>query len=581
MKKILNISLISLFTVLSIGSGVEVKAKTKYSDETLIGADFSSGNFSFQLSKKFKEAPDTIEAWVRLGELSIGESGGVIFGNYEYYNYNGVKVEVDSNRNISLNWNGGQIIITFEDYELAIDEWTHISVVRDEENYSFLLYVNGKLVQKISTYTGIDAVSNYAYIVGGDWSNWKVTKNTFQGEIGQVTVYNRKLNSKEIYSDYLFSETINSTNRKGLLFNGELTFNCQSIIDTSGYENNAYLRSNDYFYEGNLYDAEDYTLAVIPDPQIMTHWRQQSLPSINKYITSYNRKNPNKVAMTICVGDNADGYNKDFPDLTLDWQFAGIKKVYSELHNAGIRWMTTPGNHDYDDDCAAKRDLSYYNKYFSYDEISQYEYFEEAYQENQTQNAAYKFEVSGVKYLAISIEFGADDNVLKWANEIVAKYPDRRVIVVTHAYIGADGEIIDKDNINSPTKYAWNSHIEVNSPTDIYEKFISQHENIFMVFSGHVPTDDIFIKTSEGKHGNKIMQFLIDAQGALGGGAESLLSMITFNEKEQTIGVNYVNTMTDKLYNVQNQFTYSFKGHTKLLSDIYYDQDGNLRSDYQ
>ena len=581
MKKVLNLCLIALFSILTLGSGTEVNIKTKYSDETIIGADFSSGNFSYQLSKKIKESPNTIEAWVRLGDLAKNEMGGVIFSNYEKYNYSSVKLEIDSNRNVSFTWNGGQIVVIFEEYVLPCDQWTHIGVVRDEDNYSFSLYANGKLVQKVNTYTGMDAISNYSYIIGGDWSNWQVVKHPFQGEIGQVSVYNRALSSKDVYRDYLFSETISSTNREGLLFNGELSFMCEEVIDTSKNNNDAKLRSNDYFYEGNLYEADDYSIAVIPDPQIMTHWRQQSLPSINNYLINYNNQNANKLAMTICVGDNADGYNADFPEYTLDYQFSAMKKVYSELYEQGIKWVTTPGNHDYDDNATKTRDLSYYNKYFSYDEISNYDYFLESYKEDQTQNAAYTFEAGGVPYLVISIEFGSDDLVLNWANELVENNPDKRVIVFTHAYIGGDGEIIDNNNPNSATKYGFANYVDTNSPIEVFEKFISQHENIFMVLSGHVPSDDILLKVSEGKKGNKIMQFLIDAQGALGGGAESLVSMMTFDEKNQTVSINYVNTMTNKLYNTQNQFTYSFKGHTKVLSNIYYDQNGNLKADYQ
>ena len=37
-------------------------------------------------------------------------------------------------------------------------------------------------------------------------------------------------------------------------------------------------------------------------------------------------------------------------------------------------------------------------------------------------------------------------------------------------------------------------------------------------------------------------------------------------------------SITNKLYNVQNQFTYSFKGHTNILSSVYYDENGNLKT---
>ena len=219
MKKILCLVLVALFAFLSITTLVHSHVKTKYSDRTFIGADFTSGDFAYQLSKKFEQDPNTIEAWVRLGKLAKDEPGGIIFSNYEYYNYQAIKLEIDSNRYVSFTWNGGQVVITFEEYELLVDEWTHISVVRHEKNYTFALYINGKLVQTVETYPGTSALSNYKFIVGGDWSNWKSVKKPFQGEIAQVTAYSSALNSKEIYNDYLFSDEISGSNRKNLLFN--------------------------------------------------------------------------------------------------------------------------------------------------------------------------------------------------------------------------------------------------------------------------------------------------------------------------------------------------------------------------
>ena len=166
MKKIICFILIALFTLLSITTIVYSMKPTKYNEKTFIGADFSNGDFSYQLSKKFEEDPNTIEAWVRLGKLAKNEPGGVIFSNYEYDNYHAIKLEIDTNRCVSFTWNGGQVVITFDNYILALDEWTHISVVRDEKNYAFSLYVNGKLLQTIQTYTGTSALSNYKFIVG-------------------------------------------------------------------------------------------------------------------------------------------------------------------------------------------------------------------------------------------------------------------------------------------------------------------------------------------------------------------------------------------------------------------------------
>jgi hypothetical protein len=77
------------------------------------------------------------------------------------------------------------------------------------------------------------------------------------------------------------------------------------------------------------------------------------------------------------------------------------------------------------------------------------------------------------------------------------------------------------------------------------------------------------------------MSFLIDAQGVLMTGGESLVSFMNFDELNQRISVNFVTTTSNRLYNIQNQFTYSFKGHTDILSSNYYDAEGNLLEAYK
>ena len=56
--------------------------------------------------------------------------------------------------------------------------------------------------------------------------------------------------------------------------------------------------------------------------------------------------------------------------------------------------------------------------------------------------------------------------------------------------------------------------------------------------------------------------------------------MRAFDELNQEININYVSTITEELYNIQNQFTYSFKGNTKILSSLYYDENGELKDEY-
>ena len=70
--------------------------------------------------------------------------------------------------------------------------------------------------------------------------------------------------------------------------------------DTSLYCNDARLGSNDYYYEDELYPVCDYTLAVIPDMQMITNHYQKALPALFDYLLA--EKETRKIAAAITVG---------------------------------------------------------------------------------------------------------------------------------------------------------------------------------------------------------------------------------------------------------------------------------------
>ena len=575
MKKPFLLFLLPL-TLVCLPSNKAVIAETEEEvmDENFIGADFSNGFFSYVLKDKFYESPNTIEAWVRMGPLGKGEPGGVIFGNYEYYNLNPIRLEITNERKIAFQWNKNQIKLTFDSFTLPIEKWTHISVVRDQGQGKLNLYINGALKEQKNV-NSTNSVSDFRFIVGGDWTNWHEYKKPFKGEIGSVAAYSLVRSASEIKKDYQRKDEISAETRSGLLFSADFSFKCKEGIDKSSHRNNAILRSNDYFYKDSLYAPKDYSMFVIPDPQIMTHWRQENLDTINRYIIR--KKDLYNVQMTMCVGDNADG------SLQWDFELPAIREVFAKLQESGMRWATTAGNHDYDDNCSRTRGLTNYNRYFKAEDISKLDYFGGFFKEDESQDAYYTFETEGVKYLVLALEFGTTNAVLEWADSILGqeRFADHRVIMFTHAYVGGDGERLAGNKPHRATSYGFSLFEDVVDADDIYNKLIKKHKNVFMCFSGHVPFDDIVVRRDVGDHGNIITSMLIDSQGMLANGCASLLSLLTFDELNQMVYVNYADsTREGLLFNIQNQFLYSFEGHTDILSSKYYNKDGTLKEGF-
>ncbi len=148
-------------------------------------------------------------------------------------------------------------------------------------------------------------------------------------------------------------------------------------------------------------------------------------------------------------------------------------------------------------------------------------------------NSYWYFEEGELEFLIVSLEFKPRDEVLDWANRVVREHPERRTIVLTHSYLGADNKRRSSDGYR----------VAGNSGEAMWQKFVSRHENIFLVLCGHVLGEGRL--TSKGVHGNEVHQLLADYQGMNDGG-ESWLRYMTFLPEENRIEVHTYNPFHDK-----------------------------------
>jgi len=143
------------------------------------------------------------------------------------------------------------------------------------------------------------------------------------------------------------------------------------------------------------------------------------------------------------------------------------------------------------------------------------------------------FKAGGMKFLIIAIEFKPRDEVLEWANEVLAAHPKRRCIVVTHAYLDAEGGLYDGSHYK----------FKGNSGPAMWDKFVKRHEGIFLVLCGHVLGESR--RADPGDHGNTVHQLLADYQGMDNGG-DGYLRIMRFVPKEDTIEVRSYSPVHDK-----------------------------------
>lgn len=269
----------------------------------------------------------------------------------------------------------------------------------------------------------------------------------------------------------------------------------------------------------------DFSIVVMGDQQIALH-------SDKKYMSeSYNYIAANKEAMNlkmyINLGDifdvvdfcdfiggyddgtgNGRGRGED-PEAKYWWQQREIVSAeVAKLEAAGVPVALVMGNHDYEDLGFNYRINKTFDQAFPLSRFSGQDYFGGAQYED-IEQAYYYFDApDGTEYMVLVLGIYPSDEMIEWANDIVAAHPEKKVIVATHAYMTGARDL------NPYGHYLW-------------ENFISLHENIFMTLCGHSTYDGSIIKKVDfGVNGNAVHQFMIDSQQQEFGGAGVFAQMI-------------------------------------------------------
>ena len=294
-----------------------------------------------------------------------------------------------------------------------------------------------------------------------------------------------------------------------------------------------------------LASTQSFTLAVLPDTQFYCDTRLKLSKKwgngdLRRYFfdqTRWVRDNHKRlnIAFLVHEGDivQADAHE--------EW---AIAKEAMSILDGHVPYCLCLGNHDmgfkksnnkYGGDIAVNR-TTHFNKYFPREKFAKTKEFGGTFDPKRHDNSWYHFEAAGMKFLIVSLECKPRDEVLDWANKVVAEHPDHRVIVLTHAYMRANGKRFEKLGYK----------IKGNAGEAIWQKLVSKHKNIFMVLCGHASGEAVL--TTKGDHGNQVHQVLSDYQNLHNGG-ESWLRYMVFEPSENKIKVYTYNPALDKFRN--------------------------------
>lgn len=188
-----------------------------------------------------------------------------------------------------------------------------------------------------------------------------------------------------------------------------------------------------------------------------------------------------------------------------------VSSTMAILQASGTPAFSAIGNHDYDDnlveDNTGTRNVTNFDRYLGYSK-----YVSESWWGGQKDasgvNTYQFFSVNGIEYMMLNVEFCPSNTTLDWANTLVSNYPNKNVIVNTHAYLNYDGDLLTSQDLGCHSFFdpSYVADVGKNNGQQIWDEFVKVHKNIFMVLSGHVLGDGVEYRRDAGTSGNDVHQ---------------------------------------------------------------------------
>ena len=291
-----------------------------------------------------------------------------------------------------------------------------------------------------------------------------------------------------------------------------------------------------------------WTMVLLPDTQIYS----EQLPGLFTLQTHWIVKNKDKfnIRYVLTLGDITNG------DTDREWQHA--QEALTEL-DGQVPYALVPGNHDYTPHGNAASGKSGLNKYLPASKFKDWPTFGGVMKDGDITSSYHLFSAGGTDWILLALEWAPRNETVQWANDVLAKYPERKAILATHAYLYDDSTRYDfaakKDTQNwNPHTYA--SDAPVNDGEELWQKLVRKNNFVF-TFNGHVchtPNCTGFL-SSKNDRGKLVHQMLVDYQARNLGG-EGYLRILEFLPDGRTVHVKSYSPLYDTyLPDPANQFT--------------------------
>ena len=565
------------------------------------------------------------------GFIAFGDEGELPLRRFTDFRLERIKVttetvngtELSSNNMVFSNVNGENeanpyaFFITEEGYpsllvgtkqvtlrqDVRTGEWVDLAAAIGSDNcVSF--YVDGKFAGKSVVAIDMPGVPTTAHCIGADGRGKQIMK----GSIADIRLWNDERTAEEISENRIAKTAgnlkLNSGNTEGLLHSwflvGDIQYVTKTMPDTVS-ENNAVYRGSraDDWVDYNkseysfLYDSssrEDYwSLVFVPDIQSLTNTGTR----INKG-TNGRGQIWNKVSQWIA--DNIETENIQHVMMAGDATWNNTDEQYTNAFRGMNRFVNDVptsvmiGNHDYAWG-ETQRNSKMYQSYFGEGYVKESkvnETYAGCYKDSDelttTENSYYRFDVNGVKWMILQLEYRPRFTVLEWAADILEQYPLDNVILATHGYIDGQGEYITDamsyvNNGNADSVVYSNEIWEGGNTSHSEWKGLKQYTNIKMLLCGHAESDGVIITKMEKNVADEaanaetgsVPALMINAQDIDMNDNDSLntqyysdrpvglVSIFRFSADGKNVAIQWYSPVDGKSYNAgSNQLSFEF-----------------------
>ncbi len=270
----------------------------------------------------------------------------------------------------------------------------------------------------------------------------------------------------------------------------------------------------------NVNSDREFTIAVINDSQ--------------HYVA-----NDNGIFEEMCqwIGDNKDEYNiKTFlhggdvvqNSTDTEWQIAD--KAFGNIEDAGIPYIVVNGNHDTSDS-----DFEDWPDFWDEFPIERVENLPDNHEDvvesgaydspskgKRVENSYFVQEVLGEEFLFLGGEFWPSDGYMDWAMDLLEDHSEIPAALITHFFLDDSGDFVYDEK--------WNG----NGSGVIWDKWLSEAENLGFVIGGHLYDEQNNVRTEETVDGETATLMHHNYQDYASNGGDGFLRLIVVDVVDWT-----------------------------------------------